>query len=79
MSKLRTDPEVSAVIGKNICDLRWRAKLHNGELAQAAGVSDSTITLIEQGKRTPSIAVLLNLKLALGATWDELLKGVEDA
>lgn len=42
-------------------------------LAQKCGVTPQYVTLLLAGKRTPSMAVLINLAAALETTVDELL------
>ena len=74
---LTPDEAVKFQIGHNVKMLREARQMTNGELSIATGVSRSLITLIEQGKRYPSIAVLLQLKLALDTSWDKLLEGIE--
>jgi transcriptional regulator with XRE-family HTH domain len=61
-------------IGARIRDLRWDARLSQGELARRAGIAQNTLSLAELEKSTPSIATLAALANALGVTVDELVR-----
>ena len=50
---------------ERISYLRERRRLTQGELAKAAGVSQSTIAHIENGKKDPSLASLKKIASAL--------------
>lgn len=53
---------------------RKKQGLSHQTLADAAGIHRSTISLIETGKRVPTILVCLKLAMALGVSLDVLLK-----
>jgi DNA-binding XRE family transcriptional regulator len=59
----------------------WTARLYAGlsqhELATAAGTSRATISSLERGRSTPSLALARSLARALGLTLDELFAGDE--
>jgi transcriptional regulator with XRE-family HTH domain len=54
-------------IGARLLDLRHGAQLSQERLAKEAGVSINYISLIEKGRRLPSLEVLSRLAEALGA------------
>jgi transcriptional regulator with XRE-family HTH domain len=54
-------------IGARLLDLRHGAGLSQELLAEAAGVSTNYISLIEKGRRLPSLDVLSRLAQVLGA------------
>jgi transcriptional regulator with XRE-family HTH domain len=60
-------------IGKNIKKARKKRGLKQYELATQASVCKTTISLIESGKREPSIKVLMNLSRTLRVSADDLL------
>jgi DNA-binding XRE family transcriptional regulator len=59
----------------------WTARIYLGlsqeELAAAAGASRTTISSIERGRSTPSLALARSLARALDLTLDELFAGDE--
>ena len=59
---------------KLLADERKRQGLSHQRLADAAGLHRSTISLIETGKRTPTILVCLKLAMALEVNLETLLK-----
>jgi len=46
------------------------------QLAEKADVSRRYVQMIEAGQYAPTIDVASRLRTALGAEWDELLKGL---
>lgn len=59
--------------GQQLKTARINQKLSAGVLAKACGVSRSYITLIENGKRRPSVKVLPKIATALGLKTDLVL------
>lgn len=53
---------------------RKKQGLSHQKLAEAAGLHRSTISLIETGKRTPTILVCLKLAMALNVNLETFLK-----
>ena len=62
-------------MGERIAQLRRRQGLSQAKLACALGLSTSTIAMYEQGRREPSVSVLIALADALGVTIDYLITG----
>lgn len=65
-------------ITRNLTELfakeRKRQKLSHQQLADKAGLHRSTISLIETGKRTPTILVCLKLSMALDVSLEALIR-----
>lgn len=64
-------------LGANLRDIREVMGMEQQELARSTGVSSSTISLIESGKRDPSLKVLIQIRRALNVSWAGLLRGIE--
>src|SRR5262245_59199490 len=58
--------ELSATIGTKLLDLRQSSQLSQERLADAAGLSANYVSLIEKGRRLPSLEVLSRLAHVLG-------------
>lgn len=56
-----------------VASARARRELSQRELARAAGVPQSTVSMIESGKQQPSVAMLERLLAAAGFTLDTRL------
>ena len=66
-------------IGVHLRELRRRRQLSSRELATRAGVSHSTISLIERDKMSPSIDTLGAVVDALGSTLVEFFSGLRSS
>ena len=64
-------------LGQRIKQRRVILKITQQELAQAIGMTPQNISLIEQNKSTPSLAVVSKLSEQLGASIDYLVSGKE--
>lgn len=62
-------------LGAAVRSGRVRADLTQAALAEAAGVSDETISRIERGAYEPAVSTLIAIADALGLTLDGLLGG----
>lgn len=62
-------------MGERIAQLRKSKGLSQAKLAKALGLSASTIAMYEQGRREPSVSILVALVNVLGATIDYLITG----
>ena len=67
--------EVDKSMGKRIAWLRHRKGLTQEALGKKLGLSASAIGMYEQGRREPSISILISLARELGVTMDYLLTG----
>jgi DNA-binding XRE family transcriptional regulator len=64
---------LASPLAANIRAQRKRLGIQQGELARAAGVSQTTMSLIESGRERPSLDLLERLAKALGTTPGRLL------
>ena len=62
-------------IGGNIKRLREERNLTQKELAKKMGISASAVGMYEQGRREPSLALLVELSKVFSVTTDFLLTG----
>ena len=62
-------------MGKRIAQLRQSKGLSQAKLAKALGLSTSAIAMYEQGRREPSVSVLIALADTLDVTLDYLITG----
>ena len=63
------------MLGARIAVLRRGAGLSQGQLAQHLQVSSSAIGMYEQGRREPSVDILVAMARTFGVTVDYLLTG----
>jgi transcriptional regulator with XRE-family HTH domain len=66
-------------IGHHLRELRRRRQLSSRELAARAGISHSTVSLIERDRMSPSIDTLGAVVDALGTTLVEFFSGLRSA
>ena len=64
---------INDTIGQRIAYYRKERKLSQGELVAIVGVKGNHLSLIEKGRRVPSIPMLARLASALGVTIEELV------
>lgn len=64
------------VLADNIRAERNRKNYTQAILAEKVNVSESTISLIERGKQTPSIFLVYDISVALDININELLKNI---
>ncbi len=67
------EPELDAIVGKNLREQRTRVGLSLDELAGRAGVSRTLLGQIELGRTVPSIGVTWRISQALGVPFSALL------
>ena len=63
----------------NLAKLRNDAKLNHEDIAKLAGISRSHYTLIENGKRTPSLDVALRIADVVGCNVEDIFLTSNDA
>ena len=63
------------MLARRIGELRIKKGLSQSQLADMLHVSASTIGMYEQGRRTPSIDMLVELSGAFGVSLDYLITG----
>ncbi|MFT6023930.1 MAG: transcriptional regulator with XRE-family HTH domain [Ascidiaceihabitans sp.] len=71
------DPRVD--IGKKLQTIRKSCGLSQRELAARAGLTNGTVSLIEQNKTSPSVATLKNLLDAVPMSISEFFADLDDA
>lgn len=62
-------------MGNRIAQLRHKKGLSQAALGRKLGLSASAIGMYEQGRREPSISILISLANEFGVTTDYLLTG----
>ena len=65
------------MVAKQIKNLRVRSGMTQQQLAKELHVGPSAIGLYEQGRRTPSIEILIQMSNLFGVSLDYLLTGKE--
>ncbi len=71
----RTPP---IIFGQNVCRLRTALKLTQESLAEKANLSRRFLQSIEAGTKSPTINTIVQLKKALGCSWNELFSDTDD-
>lgn len=66
------------MLGSRIASLRHGCGLSQAELARRLHISPSAIGMYEQGRREPSVDILIALAQEFGVTLDYLLSGHPD-
>jgi len=62
--------------GQSVYRLRNSANFTQEQLAEKADISRRYVQMIEAGQYTPTIDVASRLRVALGVSWEDLLKGL---
>ncbi|HHE46776.1 MAG TPA: XRE family transcriptional regulator [Bacteroidetes bacterium] len=74
VGKMRNEnSDRTARLGSRVKSLRSGAKLRQGELAERAGINRSYLSMIENGKSSPTVDVLERLARALHVSVSELM------
>lgn len=68
---------ISSVLGELLKKARVKAGLSQDDLAARAGYTQTTVSLIERGKRSPSVMTLFDLCGALEISPSKLIAAVE--
>jgi len=63
-------------LGRNINRLRVTAKKTQEQLAEQSDLSRRYIQELEAGEKGPTVPTLARIRLALKATWEDLMRGV---
>ena len=63
------------MLGARIASLRRDAEMSQAELARRLKISPSAVGMYEQGRREPSVEVLVEISRVFGVTMDYLLTG----
>lgn len=67
------------LIGKRIKEVRTARKMPQMLLAEKCDISDSYLSYIECGRKTPSLEVIIRIARELDTTVDSLLEGNQNA
>jgi transcriptional regulator with XRE-family HTH domain len=59
-----------------VCRLRGLKNYSQETLAEKAGIDRRYVQKIESGSSNPSVNTVAAIRLALGCSWDELLRGL---
>ena len=63
------------MLGHRIALLRWKRGMSQAALADRLHISASTVGMYEQGRRTPSLDIVVQLSREFDVTTDYLLTG----
>jgi transcriptional regulator with XRE-family HTH domain len=63
------------MIGHQIAMLREKKGMRQAELAAILNISPSAVGMYEQGRRSPSLSMVIRMAQAFGVTVDYLLTG----
>jgi transcriptional regulator with XRE-family HTH domain len=69
--------QVLTALGKRMRELRAKQKFSQEAFADHCGLHRTAMSLIERGKRVPSLRTLLTISSGFGITLSELLRGVD--
>lgn len=64
----------STKLGLNLKKIRTKKGISQGDIAKELGVSRGFISTIENGKTNPTLATIVKLAKAVGASVNDLLK-----
>lgn len=62
-----------AIFGVNLIEMLDKAKMTQRDLADATGLSESSICKYIQGRQMPGVRAIINIAAALNCTTDELI------
>ena len=80
MGELESRQEDTTVeVGKQIRNLREQRKFSQTALAEASGISRNTLSLIERGQTSPTVATLKSLAQALSVDINAFFQPYEEA
>ena len=63
--KIETQTPAEVLVGRNLRDIRTKKGFSLRALAESSGLNANTLSLIENGKISPSVSTLQQLSLAL--------------
>ena len=69
--------QVLLALGKRMRELRAKQSFSQEAFADHCGLHRTAMSLIERGKRVPSLRTLLTISSGFGITLSELLRGVD--
>lgn len=66
-------PSIEEAFGETLRELRKEKGLSQEELAHESGLDRTFISLLERGKRQPSLGTIINISSSLGIEADRLV------
>jgi len=69
--------QVLLALGKRLRELRAEREVSQEAFADLCGLHRTAMSLLERGKRVPSLRTLLTLSQGFGISLSELLEGVD--
>ena len=72
------DEEKRRQIGLRVSEIRREQKLSQGELADRAGINRTYLSMIENGRTSPTVKVIQGLADGLNVRITQLISGEED-
>ena len=69
--------QVLAALGKRMRELRAKQGFSQEAFADHCGLHRTAVSLIERGKRVPSLTTLLTISRGFGLSLSEFLRGVD--
>jgi len=69
--------QVLLALGKRMRELRAKQNFSQEAFADHCGLHRTAMSLIERGKRVPSLRTLLTISSGFGITLSELLRGID--
>jgi transcriptional regulator with XRE-family HTH domain len=69
--------QILLALGKRVRELRAEQRFSQEAFADHCGLHRTAMSLIERGKRVPSLRTLLTLSEGFGISLSELLEGVD--
>ena len=69
--------QVLLILGRRLRELRAKQGFSQEAFADYCGLHRTAMSLIERGKRVPSLRTLLTLSQGFGISLSELLRGVD--
>jgi transcriptional regulator with XRE-family HTH domain len=69
-------PPKKKTFGQNVYRLRNKAEMTQEEMAEKAEISRRYLQMVEAGRYSPTVEVASRLRVALQASWDDLMRGL---
>ena len=70
--------DMRKLVGRNVKRIRQEKGLTQEQLADLSGFSQQYISGLEQGRRNPTVVSLYELAMALGVSYIELVRAIDE-